>query len=108
MSDAGSSSVVPADAENAAALTETTLDSRLRGNDEISASSPRRRGPSDVRPKTLDSRLRGNDGATGWLLTGPALSIVGIFFVLPLAMSFILAFRGKDGGFTLEHFAKTF
>ena len=44
--------------------------------------------------------------AAGALLTGPALAIVGLFFVLPLGMSFVLAFRGKDGGFTLEHFAK--
>ena len=44
--------------------------------------------------------------AAGALLTGPALAIVGLFFVLPLGMSFVLAFRGKDGGFTLEHFTK--
>ena len=44
--------------------------------------------------------------AAGALLTGPALAIVGLFFVLPLGMSFVLAFRSKDGGFTLEHFAK--
>jgi ABC-type spermidine/putrescine transport system permease subunit I len=46
--------------------------------------------------------------AAGLLLASPALAIVGLFFVLPLAMSFVLAFRGKDGGFTLEHFAKSF
>jgi putative spermidine/putrescine transport system permease protein len=46
--------------------------------------------------------------AAGLLLASPALAIVGIFFVLPLAMSFVLAFRGKDGRFTLEHFAKSF
>jgi ABC-type spermidine/putrescine transport system permease subunit I len=45
--------------------------------------------------------------AAGALLTGPALAIVGLFFVLPLGMSFVLAFRGKDGGFTLEHFVKS-
>ncbi len=44
----------------------------------------------------------------GLLLAAPALAIVALFFVLPLAMSFVLAFRGKDGGFTLEHFAKSF
>jgi len=55
---------------------------------------------------------RGNEArsftqhAAGALLTGPALAIVGLFFVLPLGMSFVLAFRSKDGGFTLEHFAK--
>jgi putative spermidine/putrescine transport system permease protein len=46
--------------------------------------------------------------AAGLLLAGPALAIVGLFFVLPLGMSFVLAFRGKNGGFTLEHFAKSF
>ena len=51
---------------------------------------------------------RGRGGyAAGLLLTGPALAIVGLFFVLPLAMSFVLAFRGKTGEFTLEHFAKS-
>ena len=45
--------------------------------------------------------------AAGALLTGPALAIVGLFFVLPLGMSFVLAFRAKDGGFTLEHFVKS-
>jgi putative spermidine/putrescine transport system permease protein len=45
--------------------------------------------------------------AAGLLLTGPALAIVGLFFVLPLAMSFVLAFRSKNGDFTLEHFVKS-
>jgi len=44
----------------------------------------------------------------GLLLTAPALAIVALFFVLPLGMSFVLAFRGKAGGFTLEHFDKVF
>lgn len=41
-----------------------------------------------------------------YLLVAPALLIIGTFFVLPLVMSAVLAFRGKDGGLTLEHFAK--
>jgi ABC-type spermidine/putrescine transport system permease subunit I len=41
-------------------------------------------------------------------LVAPALAVVGLFFVTPLAMSGIVAFRGKNGGFTLEHFAKAF
>ena len=41
-----------------------------------------------------------------YLLVAPALLIISTFFVLPLAMSAILAFRGKGGGLTLEHFAK--
>ena len=44
----------------------------------------------------------------GLVLAAPALAIVGLFFVLPLAMSFVLAFRGENGGVTLAHFAKSF
>src|SRR5258708_35061766 len=39
-------------------------------------------------------------------LVAPALAVVGLFFVAPLGMSGVAAFRGKNGGFTLEHFAK--
>jgi putative spermidine/putrescine transport system permease protein len=52
--------------------------------------------------------MRIHERAAGLLLAAPALAIVGLFFVLPLGLSFVLAFRGKDGGFTLEHFAKSF
>ena len=41
-------------------------------------------------------------------LVAPALAVVGLFFVAPLGMSGVVAFRGKNGGFTLEHFAKAF
>ena len=41
-------------------------------------------------------------------LIAPALAVVGLFFVAPLAMSAVVAFRGAGGGFTLEHFAKAF
>ena len=41
-------------------------------------------------------------------LIAPALAVVGVFFVAPLAMSVVVAFRAKGGGFTLEHFAKSF
>ena len=44
----------------------------------------------------------------GLVLTAPALAIVVAFFIVPLGMSFALAFRAKDGRFTLEHFAKSF
>ena len=46
--------------------------------------------------------------AIGLALIAPALAVVGLFFVAPLAMSAIVAFRGTGGGFTLEHFAKAF
>ena len=41
-------------------------------------------------------------------LSAPALAIVVAFFIIPLGISFALAFRAKDGSFTLEHFAKSF
>jgi len=44
----------------------------------------------------------------GLALIAPALAVVGLFFVAPLVMSAVVAFRGKDGDFTLEHFAKAF
>ena len=46
---------------------------------------------------------------TGVALAAPALAVVGAFFIAPLAMSAIVAFRRKGGGgFTLEHFSKAF
>jgi ABC-type spermidine/putrescine transport system permease subunit I len=42
----------------------------------------------------------------GLALAAPALAIVAVFFIGPLGMSAVLAFRGGDGGFTTEHFAK--
>jgi len=44
----------------------------------------------------------------GLVLIAHALTVVGLFFVAPLVMSAVVAFRGRDGGFTLEHFAKSF
>ncbi|MCC6193520.1 MAG: ABC transporter permease subunit [Burkholderiales bacterium] len=41
-----------------------------------------------------------------YALVLPALLVIAAFFVFPLALSAILAFRGKDGGFTFEHFVK--
>jgi putative spermidine/putrescine transport system permease protein len=44
----------------------------------------------------------------GLALIAPAMAVVALFFVAPLAMSVVVAFRRKGGGFTLEHFAKAF
>jgi ABC-type sugar transport system permease subunit len=44
----------------------------------------------------------------GLLLVLPALVIVAVFFVLPLAMSSVSAFQDKGGGATLDHFRKAF
>ncbi len=46
-------------------------------------------------------------GWRGYALVAPALAVIALFFLLPLALSAVLAFRAKDGGFTLEHFAKS-
>ena len=48
------------------------------------------------------------DRWTGVALAAPALAVVGAFFIAPLALSAIVAFRGKLGGLTLEHFSKAF
>jgi putative spermidine/putrescine transport system permease protein len=48
--------------------------------------------------------------ASAWrayALVAPALAVIAVFFVLPLAMSAVLAFRSKTGEFTLEHFDKS-
>jgi putative spermidine/putrescine transport system permease protein len=42
----------------------------------------------------------------GFALIAPALAVVGAFFVLPLVLSAVGAFRAADGGFTLAHFDK--
>ena len=40
-------------------------------------------------------------------LVAPALAVVAAFFVVPLALSAVGAFRAPDGGFTLAHFEKS-
>jgi putative spermidine/putrescine transport system permease protein len=42
----------------------------------------------------------------GFGLVAPALAVVVLFFVLPLALSAVGAFRAADGSFTLAHFDK--
>ena len=49
---------------------------------------------------------RAHAGWRSYALVAPALAVIAAFFVLPLALSGVLAFRAKDGGFTWEHFAK--
>jgi putative spermidine/putrescine transport system permease protein len=48
------------------------------------------------------------DRWVGLALLAPALAVIVVFFVAPLAMSAVVAFRRKDGALTLEHFAKSF
>ncbi len=55
--------------------------------------------------------MNGQTSAPRWhglALAAPALTVVGVFFIAPLAMSAVVAFRDKAGGFTLEHFSKAF
>ena len=54
-----------------------------------------------IKPPTADRWV-------GLALLAPALAVILVFFVAPLAMSAVVAFRRKDGGLTLEHFAKSF
>jgi ABC-type spermidine/putrescine transport system permease subunit I len=56
----------------------------------------------------LAAARRPADRWTGVALAAPALAVVGAFFIAPLAMSAIVDFRSKGGGFTLEHFSKAF
>ena len=46
--------------------------------------------------------------APAYALVAPALAIVALFFVVPLGLSVVVAFQDKDGGFTLENFAKAY
>ncbi|MDQ6618642.1 MAG: ABC transporter permease subunit [Pseudomonadota bacterium] len=40
------------------------------------------------------------------VFVAPALAVVVLFFIVPLVMSSVLAFRGASGGFTFDHMAK--
>jgi len=56
------------------------------------------------------SRIADPDGSADWrsyALVAPALAVIALFFLLPLALSAVLAFRSKNGDFTLEHFGKS-
>ena len=53
-----------------------------------------------MRETTAPARWR------AYALVAPALAVIALFFVLPLILSAVLAFRGTGGGLTGEHFAK--
>ena len=55
----------------------------------------------------MNAREEAGAGWRGYALVAPALAVIALFFVLPLGLSAVLAFRAKDGGLTLEHFAKS-
>src|SRR5689334_8666492 len=54
-----------------------------------------------------ETRRGGADRLAALALVAPALLVVGLFFVAPLVLSAVGAFRDADGGFTLAHFAKS-
>jgi putative spermidine/putrescine transport system permease protein len=72
-----------------------------RRDDELSGASART--AAMTAPRGI---FRGRGVALA--LIAPALAVVGLFFVAPLVMSGVVAFRGKGGEFTLEHFRKSF
>jgi putative spermidine/putrescine transport system permease protein len=79
--------------------------SRVRGNPVVFANDTGFPHSRDRRQK-----MRSTETTAGWrayALVAPALAVIVVFFVLPLALSAVLAFRGKNGEFTLEHFAKS-
>ncbi|HEX6795347.1 MAG TPA: ABC transporter permease subunit [Casimicrobiaceae bacterium] len=51
-------------------------------------------------------RRSGKSRFAAFALVAPALLVVGLFFVVPLALSAVGAFRSTEGAFTLAHFAK--
>ncbi len=55
--------------------------------------------------------MNGQTSAPRWhglALAAPALAVVVAFFIAPLMVSAVVAFRDKAGAFTLEHFRKSF
>lgn len=59
-----------------------------------------------VATATADAAARRRAFA-GLALVAPALAVVALFFVMPLALSAVGAFRAADGSFTLAHFDKS-
>src|SRR5579862_3142015 len=60
-----------------------------------------------AREAVVDARSIGERRWVALALVAPALLVVGVFFVAPLLMSAVQAFRTPDGAFTLAHFAKS-
>ena len=44
----------------------------------------------------------------GLLLIAPALLVIAVFFLVPLALSLVTSLQAKGGGWTLAHFEKSF
>ena len=54
----------------------------------------------------VEMRRSGDSRFVAFALLAPALLVVGLFFVVPLVLSAVGAFRSTEGAFTLAHFAK--
>ena len=54
----------------------------------------------------VEMRRSGKSRFAAFALVAPALLVVGLFFVVPLVLSAVGAFRSTEGAFTLAHFAK--
>src|SRR3954451_15621196 len=48
---------------------------------------------ADRRP---DARSRRGDAVTGWLMVSPAVVLIGVFGLLPLAWSFLISLQHND------------
>jgi putative spermidine/putrescine transport system permease protein len=72
------------------------------------APSPRVRGEgwSEGRRLHMTAASTPRTSWRAYALVAPALAVIAAFFVFPLILSAVLAFRSKGGDFTLEHFAK--
>src|SRR3954469_2975100 len=67
-------------------------------------------GSAAAQPQVLRDHAMPPGGASRWAalaLVLPALVVVGLFFVVPLLLSAVGAFRAADGSFTLAHFDKS-
>src|SRR4051812_42557529 len=67
-------------------------------------------GSAAAQPQVLGDHAMPPGGASRWAalaLVLPALVVVGVFFVVPLLLSAVGAFRAADGSFTLAHFDKS-
>src|SRR6476646_6824696 len=67
-------------------------------------------GSAAAQPQVFGDQTMPPGGASRWsalALVLPALIVVGLFFVVPLLLSAVGAFRAADGSFTLAHFDKS-
>ena len=67
-------------------------------------------GSAAAKPQAWGDHLALPPGAArrwaAFALVVPALVVVAVFFVIPLALSAVGAFRASDGAFTLAHFER--